>query len=234
MKVLILAGGLGTRLSEETTDKPKPMVLIGDKPILWHIMRIFAIQGFNDFIIATGYKGKIIEDWVTSLNENWKVQTFDTGLETQTGGRIKQCMNLFPGQRLIVTYGDGVANINIAQLIKFHFENAALSTITAVHPPARFGYLDLEANKVQRFGEKNQSIAGWINGGFFVIEPEVSRYIYGDFEAFETGALPRLVQEGQLMAYRHSGYWQPMDTLRERNDLTVLAKTANPPWFGNL
>jgi glucose-1-phosphate cytidylyltransferase len=233
MKILILAGGLGTRLSEETTNKPKPMVLIGDKPIIWHIMKIFAMQGFDDFIIATGYKSEIIEEWVTTLADNWNVQTVYTGLETQTGGRIRQCMSLFPDERFIVTYGDGVGNVNIAKLINFHVECATLGTITAVHPPARFGYLDIEGNKVTRFGEKNQSISGWINGGFFVIEPEVSRYIHDDSEPFETGALPRLVQEGQLMAYQHSGYWQPMDTLRERNDLTVLANTAPPPWFSS-
>lgn len=167
MKVIILAGGLGTRISEETTDKPKPMVLLDDKPILWHIMSIFAKQGHTDFIIAAGYKVEVISDWALTLETQWNIQTINTGLDTQTGGRIKQCMELFPRERMLATYGDGVGNINIRNLIAFHEAHGKLATLTAVHPPARFGYLDIANGLVRKFGEKNQSDAGWINGGFF-------------------------------------------------------------------
>jgi glucose-1-phosphate cytidylyltransferase len=177
MKVIILAGGLGTRISEETSDKPKPMVSIGNKPIIWHIMDIYARQGFNDFIIATGYKGEVISEWINSLETTWKIAALDTGLNTQTGGRIKKCMELIPGERVLVTYGDGVGNVNLNNLIGFHESQGKLATLTAVHPPARFGHLDVQDNKVMHFGEKNQSDAGWINGGFFVLEPAVSNYV---------------------------------------------------------
>lgn len=231
MKVVILAGGLGTRISEETADKPKPMVPIDGKPILWHIMSIYAQQGLNDFVIATGYKGEVISDWVDSLEMNWNIEAVDTGLETQTGGRIKKCMNLYPGERMLATYGDGVGNININHLLTFHESHGKLATLTAVHPPARFGYLDMVNGHVLHFGEKNQSNAGWINGGFFVLEPQVSRYVDADSEPFETGALPKLAGEGELMAFEHDGFWQPMDTLREKQDLEKLAHEGNPPWL---
>jgi glucose-1-phosphate cytidylyltransferase len=234
MKVIILAGGLGTRISEETSDKPKPMVSIGNKPILWHIMDIYARQGFNDFIIATGYKGEVISDWINSLETTWKISALDTGLNTQTGGRIKKCMELIPGQRVLVTYGDGVGNINLNNLISFHESQGKLATLTAVRPPARFGHLDIQANKVMHFGEKNQSDAGWINGGFFVLEPEVSNYVDFYEEPFETGALPRLASLGQLMAFEHAGFWQPMDTLREKQDLEKLAHQETPPWLSGV
>ena len=156
MKVIILAGGLGTRISEETADKPKPMVLIAGKPMLWHIMSIFAEQGFSDFIVATGYKGEVISHWVESIDTTWNITIVDTGLKTQTGGRIKQCMNLLPGERILATYGDGVGNIDINQLLAFHFSHGKMASLTAVRPPARFGYLDIKGGKVLRFGEKNQ------------------------------------------------------------------------------
>jgi glucose-1-phosphate cytidylyltransferase len=231
MKVIILAGGLGTRISEETSDKPKPMVSIGNKPIIWHIMDIYARQGFTDFIIATGYKGEVISEWINSLETTWKIAALDTGLNTQTGGRIKKCMELIPGERVLVTYGDGVGNINLNNLINFHQSQRKLATLTAVHPPARFGHLDVQDNKVMHFGEKNQSDAGWINGGFFVLEPAVSNYVDFYEEPFETGALPRLASLGQLMAFEHAGFWQPMDTLREKHDLEKLAHLETPPWL---
>jgi glucose-1-phosphate cytidylyltransferase len=234
MKVIILAGGLGTRISEETADKPKPMVLLNDKPILWHIMSIYAKQGHTDFAIAAGYKGEVISDWVSKLETNWKIQTIDTGLETQTGGRIKCCMELFPGERVMATYGDGVANVDINKLLAFHDSHGKLVTLTAVHPPARFGYLNIANGIVQHFGEKNQSDAGWINGGFFIIEPEVSDLVKSLDEPFETGALPRLVSKGNLMSFHHEGFWQPMDTFREKQDLSNLAKQATPPWLAGI
>jgi glucose-1-phosphate cytidylyltransferase len=255
MKVLILAGGLGTRISEETADKPKPMVQIDGRPILWHLMTIFSKQGLNDFVLALGYKSEVIKRWLMDLNElegsieietlskkvthldstpdfNWTVTALETGLTTQTGGRIAQTMRAFPNQRLLVTYGDGLANVSISKLIEFHESHGKLATLTAVRPPARFGHLDLgEHQQVSHFGEKNQSDAGWINGGFFVLEPEVVQYIQGDAEPFETGALPRLASEGELFAYQHEGFWQPMDTLREKQDLERFAKLPTPPWL---
>ena len=231
MKVIILAGGLGTRISEETVDKPKPMVLLNDKPILWHIMSIYSQQGFTEFIVATGYKGQMISDWVANLDTDWRILAVDTGIKTQTGGRIKSCMDLFPGERVLVTYGDGVGNINITQLLEFHEAHGKLATLTAVRPPARFGYLDIDHGRVAHFGEKNQTNAGWINGGFFVLEPEVTDCIKSMSEPFETGALPKLAGDGELMAFEHGGFWQPMDTLREKQDLEKLAYEGNPPWL---
>ncbi len=231
MKVVILAGGLGTRISEETVDKPKPMVPINEKPILWHIMNIYAQQGFHDFVVATGYKGEVISEWVDSLETDWHIAAIDTGLDTQTGGRIKKCMDLYPGERILATYGDGVGNININDLLVFHDSHGKLATLTAVRPPARFGYLGMSNGQVQQFGEKNQSDAGWINGGYFVLEPQVSEYVKAASEPFETGALPKLAIEGELMAFEHKGFWQPMDTLREKQDLENLANQGSPPWL---
>jgi glucose-1-phosphate cytidylyltransferase len=254
MKVVILAGGLGTRISEETNDKPKPMVLIDDKPILWHLMNIFSVQGFDEFILALGYRSDVIKRWLLDLNDlagsitidtlrkevshlqkgselSWKVTALETGLNTQTGGRIARCMKAFPGERIIATYGDGLANVDIKKLLSFHESHGKLATVTAVRPPARFGYINIEGNRVNHFGEKNQSDAGWINGGFFVLEPEVVNYVSGDMESFESGALPRLVAEENLMAHMHEGFWQPMDTLREKQDLAKLALRDTPPWL---
>jgi glucose-1-phosphate cytidylyltransferase len=231
MKVIILAGGLGTRISEETADKPKPMVMIDAQPILWHIMNIFARQGMTEFIVATGYKGEVISEWVDGLNTSWKISAVDTGLETQTGGRIKKCMELFPGERMFATYGDGVGNVNINELLAFHESHGNFATLTAVRPPARFGYLEIANGSVKHFGEKNQSDAGWINGGFFVLEPAVTSLISSYDEPFETGALPRLVTQKSLMAFHHKGFWQPMDTFREKEDLSNLAKQRTPPWL---
>jgi glucose-1-phosphate cytidylyltransferase len=234
LKVIILAGGLGTRISEETADKPKPMVSIDGKPILWHIMNIYAKQGLNEFIVATGYKGEVISEWVASLKTDWNIATIDTGLRTQTGGRIKKCMELHSSERVLATYGDGVANINIKRLLSFHELHGKLATLSAVRPPARFGYLDMANGQVLHFGEKNQSDSGWINGGYFVLEPQVSGYIESDMEPFETGALPKLAEAAELMAFEHDGFWQPMDTLREKQDLEKLAQGGNPPWLINI
>jgi glucose-1-phosphate cytidylyltransferase len=233
MKVVILAGGLGTRISEETENKPKPMVLINENPILWHLMKIFSKQGYKDFVLALGYKQEVARNWVQTFNndENWTIDAFDTGLETQTGGRIKRCMQKYPGQRLLVTYGDGLANVSIQKLLDFHLSHGKLATVTAVRPPARFGYLHIEEKKVTKFGEKIQSDEGWINGGFFILEPQVFDSINSDFDLFETSSLPDLAQSGELMAFQHDGFWKPMDTLREKNELESLARQTLPPWL---
>ena len=257
MKIIILAGGLGTRISEETENKPKPMVLIDDKPILWHLMNIFSLQGYSEFVLALGYRSDVIKRWLLDLNDlsgdieidtlgkkvihlgksrelSWRVTAIETGLNTQTGGRIAQCMRMFPGERVIATYGDGLANVNVEKLIQFHESHGKKATVTAVRPPARFGHMEFDGNAVIHFGEKNQSDAGWINGGFFVLEPEVESYIQGNSEPFESGALPSLVQEGELMAYYHDDFWQPMDTLREKQELTKLSQQTIPPWLGGV
>jgi len=245
IRVMILAGGLGTRISEETKTKPKPMVLINKDPIIWHLISIFHRQGLNDYILAVGYLSNYVKDWVksnpliesTTIDEfkmnsdKLKVLCLDTGLETQTGGRIKRTFEVFPDRKLLVTYGDGLANISVDALLEFHKSHGKLATVTAVHPPARFGHMDIKNNKVEHFGEKNQSDEGWINGGFFVLEPEVASYIFSDNEPFEVGALPRLAEAGELMAYHHNGFWKPMDALRDRDQLSELAKQENPPWF---
>jgi len=237
MKIIIIAGGLGTRIAEETEDKPKPMVLINNKPIIWHLMNIFCIQGFNEFIISTGYKSEVIDDWVgnnkiqDSNGNKMDIQTINTGLNTQTGGRITEVMKTIPGEKVIATYGDGLANISLENLLAFHNSHGKLATVTAVRPPARFGYMKIDENQVTHFGEKNQSDEGWINGGFFVLEPRVIDYVKSLSETFESEALVRLTKEYQLMAYHHEGFWQPMDTLREKRELTKKALLKTPPWL---
>jgi glucose-1-phosphate cytidylyltransferase len=237
MKIIIIAGGLGTRIAEETEDKPKPMVLINNKPIIWHLMNIFCIQGFNEFIISTGYKSEVIENWVRnskiydSNNNPIDIKTINTGLNTQTGGRISEVMKTLPGERVIATYGDGLANISIKKLLAFHNSHGKLASVTAVRPPARFGYMKIDKNEVTHFGEKNQSDEGWINGGFFVLEPKVNDFVESVNEPFESGALVRLAKEAQLMAYHHEGFWQPMDTLREKKELEKDAQLATPSWL---
>ena len=231
MKAIILAGGLGTRIAEETSDKPKPMVLINGRPILWHIMNVFASQGVTDFYVATGYLGHVIKDWSGRLTESWNVNALDTGLDTQTGGRIQSCLNAIGDERVFATYGDGLGNVNLAKLMDFHLASGKLATVTAVRPPARFGVLESENGLVTHFGEKSQADAGWINGGFFVLERKVGEYISNPNEPFETGALPRLVQESQLSAFHHEGFWQPMDTLREKQVLEKLALADKPVWL---
>lgn len=238
MKVIIIAGGKGTRIMEETVVKPKPMVEIAGKPILWHIMNIFSLQGFNDFIISTGYLHEVIEKWVGNKEElrdsngdKLNIKSIFTGEETQTGGRIGEVMKKYPGERFLATYGDGLANISIEKLVKFHNSKSCLATVTAVRPPARFGYIQINGGLVSHFGEKYQTDEGWINGGFFVIEPEVSQYIKSSMEPFESGALAKLAQESKLSAYQHFGFWQPMDTLREKIELEKIAFSNNIAWL---
>jgi len=233
MKAIILAGGLGTRISEETGDKPKPMVLLDDKPILWHLMDIYARQGVTEFVIATGYLGNIIHNWVDDLNSPWKITALDTGLDTLTGGRIRKCLEFIGPEPVFATYGDGLGNINLSNLLSFHNQQGRLATVTAVRPPARFGLLESSNGLVTNFTEKNQADGGWINGGFFVLEPDVKDYILQDMEPFETGALPKLVGEANLSAYHHEGFWQPMDTLREKQELAKMALSGKPPWLSD-
>ena len=231
MKAIILAGGFGTRISEETGDKPKPMVLLDDKPIIWHVMNIYARQGISDFVIATGYMGGVIHDWVNGLETPWNIKALDTGEKTLTGGRIRQCLEFLGPERCFATYGDGLGNVDLKQLLDFHTNQGRAATVTAVRPPARFGLLESSNGMVTRFTEKNQAHAGWINGGFFVLEPEVLGYIQEDMEPFESGALPRMVLNSALSAYHHPNFWQPMDTLREKQELAKYALAGNPPWL---
>ena len=234
MKTIILAGGLGTRLSEETANIPKPMVSIDGKPILWHVMNIYARQGFTDFIVATGYKHQVVDEWVNSLETTWNISTFFTGSSTQTAGRIRRIIEVFPDEKFLLTYGDGLANVNIEQVLEVHRRTKTLVTVTAVRPPARFGVLTIEGDRVEHFGEKLQSDSGWINGGFFVISRLVSELIASDDTLFETGPLPELAKTNQLSAYRHDGFWQPMDTLREKHILEQLVRESPPPWLAGI
>jgi len=235
MKTVILAGGLGTRISEETADKPKPMVLVDDKPIIWHVMDIYARQGFREFVIATGYKSEVISNWVEKEKnislKKLSIEILDTGLETQTAGRIKRSLEFIDEKEIMVTYGDGLGNVNINNLIQFHKSHGKIATVTAVRPPARFGFLHSENGIVTEFGEKNQADAGWINGGFFVLNQEVLSYLKNDSDPFEATSLPALVKEKSLMAFHHEGFWQPMDTLREKNELSRFSRQSIPPWI---
>jgi len=232
MKVIILAGGLGSRLSLETEKIPKPMVEIGSMPIIVHIMKIYSHFGYTEFILALGYKAKIIKNYFSSYqaNDNWKIDCVDTGLNTQTGGRIKRAMEFVGNHRVMVTYGDGLANIDISKLMYFHKKHKKLATVTAVRPPARFGRLDLDGDMVIHFAEKPQSAEGWINGGFFVLEPEVKDYIAGDEMPFENLPLRNLVNDKQLVAYKHKRFWKPMDTIREKKELNELWESKKAPW----
>lgn len=255
MKVVILCGGLGTRLSEETQVRPKPMVDVGDRPILSHIMQIYSRHGFNEFVLALGYKGEVIKDYFLNYHarqsdltiqlksgkveytrptaEDWTVTLVDTGQATQTGGRLLRLRpQVEPTGTFMLTYGDGVANINVKDLLAFHRSHGRLATVTAVRPPARFGDLRIENERVMQFEEKPQAGEGWINGGFFVFEPSVFDYLGDDSTILERSPLERLAADGQLMAYRHSGYWQSMDTLRDKHALEQLWASGNAPWRG--
>lgn len=234
MKTIILAGGLGTRFSEETEHKPKPMILIDHQPIIWHIMDVYARQGYSEFVIATGYKSEVINKWVSDIKSPWKIDTVYTGVDTQTGGRIRQCIEKFDDDQFFVTYGDGLGNVNVHRLLEFHQENKATVTTTAVRPPARFGYLEAENGLVKKFGEKNQLNEGWINGGFFVVDRQVLESIHSDSEPFETGALPRLTANQKFYAYEHNGFWFPMDTRSEQIELHKLSLLETPPWRAGL
>jgi glucose-1-phosphate cytidylyltransferase len=234
VKVIILAGGFGTRISEETENKPKPMVLLDDKPIIWHLMGVYASQGFSDFVIATGYKSEVIHEWVDDLNTDWKIQAIDTGLSTQTAGRIQQIMERFNDPQFMITYGDGLGNVNVKNLLVHHNREGRTATVTAVRPPSRFGVIQSENNLVTHFGEKNQVDACWINGGFFVVEKRIERYIDSHSESFEANVLPKLVDEQELTSFHHDGFWQPMDTLREKNELSNFAKDPKSYWLKDL
>lgn len=252
MKVAILAGGLGTRLSEETTVKPKPMVEIGGKPMLWHIMNIYAAYGFKEFVVALGYKGELIKDYFLNYHyrahnltvqiksgdvnihdgdgDGWIVHLLDTGENTNTGGRVKQVAEFIGDEPFMLTYGDGVSNVNIPKLIEFHHAQGKLATLTAVRPPARFGQMVVENGQVVQFEEKPQIGEGWINGGFFVLQPEVVKYIEGDQTAWEYDSLERIAKDHQLAAYQHEGFWQCMDTLRDVHLLEKLWSENKAPW----
>lgn len=251
MKVGILVGGYGTRLAEETERVPKPMVEIGGKPILWHIMRYYGHFGFSDFAIALGYKGDYIKRWfvdyeglsgdlyldftkrdpftATQRIEPWRVTLLETGLDTGTGGRMRRLWPYMGGETCMFTWGDGVSNVDLDKLLDFHRSHGKLATLTAVRPPARFGHLELNGDQIVEFNEKPQAGAGWINGAFFVLEPEVVDYIDEDRTMFEREPLQRLAKDGQLMAYKHDGFWQCMDTLRDKKLLERLWETS-PPW----
>jgi len=231
MKTVILAGGLGTRISEETDKKPKPMVEVNGKPIIQHIMEIYANQGFNDFMVAAGYKAEIIIDWAKALNSELKIEVIDTGLNTQTAGRIKMCIEKSNDDTYFVTYGDGLGNVNLIKLLEFHQATGRVATVTAVRPPARFGSLDFKQDLVTSFGEKQHSDSGWINGGFFCLNRDILKYLSKSDQSLEFDVLPRVTDDRQLSAFRHEGFWQPMDTLREKIQLNELAKQFPPPWL---
>lgn len=256
MKAVILAGGFGTRLAEETDVRPKPMVKIGEKPILWHIMKIYSAHGIDDFIICCGYKGYVIKEYFSNYfhrtsditfdldrnetsvhkqcTESWKVTLIDTGLETMTGGRVKRVKEHIGDETFCLTYGDGVANVDISSVIEFHKNENVLGTLTAVHPPGRFGvfHLDPDQTKISKFREKPKGgpNGAWINGGFFVLEPGVLDYVEGDDTVWEQEPLIGLANDDELAAYRHTGFWHPMDTLKDKNTLEDMWKSGDPDW----
>jgi glucose-1-phosphate cytidylyltransferase len=253
MKVAILAGGVGSRIQEETELKPKPMVEIGGRPILWHIMKIYAHQGFRDFVVALGYKGDYVKRYMLEYaslagdltigmrdgrvemhgngdRDDWEVALVDTGQTTNKGGRIKRLAPYLGDETFMMTWGDGVSDIDLDRLLAFHHAHGKLATLTAVRPPARFGHIELQGDVVAEFSEKPQAREGWINGAFFVLEPQVIDYIDGDDTEWEKEPLERLAADGQLMAYRHDGFWQCMDTLRERKLLEQLWDSGRAPW----
>jgi glucose-1-phosphate cytidylyltransferase len=253
MKVVLLAGGLGTRLSEETEIRPKPMVEIGGKPIIWHIMKLYSSYGFTEFIVCLGYKGYVIKEYFANLflhlsdvtidisnnevqvhngpTENWKITLVETGSETLTGGRIKRVQKYVGDQRFMLTYGDGVSNVNIDELIAFHEKKKKMCTVTAVQPSGRFGVLQIsEDNDVESFHEKRAEDSGWINGGFFVCEPEVFSFIQDDTTIWEKDPLENIAKQNQLASYKHRGFWKPMDSLKDKMDLNELWYTNKAEW----
>ncbi|HEV2819420.1 MAG TPA: glucose-1-phosphate cytidylyltransferase [Solirubrobacteraceae bacterium] len=252
MKVVILAGGMGTRISEETAVRPKPMVEIGGMPLLWHVMKIYAAHGLTEFIVCLGYRGYVIKEYFAnyylhsrdvtfdlaagttevhqSAAEPWKVTLIDTGEATMTGGRLARVLPLVGDEEFCMTYGDGVADVDIGALLAFHREQGALATVTAVQPPGRFGSMDLSHDRIRAFHEKPQGDGGWINGGFFVLSPRVGDHLTGDTSVWEREPLEALAREGDLAAYRHEGFWHAMDTLRDRTLLEELWASGRAPW----
>jgi len=252
MKAVILAGGLGSRISEESHLKPKPMIEIGGKPILWHIMKIYSHYGINDFVICLGYKGYIIKEYFANYflhmsdvtfdmrsnemkvhhehAEPWRVTLVDTGEHSMTGGRLKRIKDYVDGETFCFTYGDGVADINLDELLAQHKTSAQMATVTAIQPPGRYGALNIEQGTVKNFKEKPAGDGSWINGGFFVLEPSIFDLIENDESSFEGDPLIQLAEKGQLGAYKHHGFWQAMDTLRDKNQLEALWQSNNPPW----
>ncbi len=252
MKAVILAGGLGTRISEETSSKPKPMIQIGGMPLLWHIMKMYSAFDINDFIICCGYKGYMIKEYFANYSlhnsditldlknnkieihhksvEPWKITLVDTGLDTMTGGRLKKVQKYLDDETFCFTYGDGVSDLNIGDLIKFHKNQKTLATVTGVKPPGRFGAMSVSDNKVIKFQEKPEGDNSWINGGFFILEPKIFDYITDDSTIWEREPLENLSNEKQLSVYLHSGFWQPVDTLRDKNRLEELWNSNKPPW----
>ena len=252
MKAVILAGGLGTRISEETTIRPKPMIEIGGKPILWHIMKIYSAHGINDFIICCGYKGYIIKEYFANYflhmsdvtfdmknnkmevhqisAEPWKVTLIDTGDNTMTGGRLKRVRDYLGNEDFCFTYGDGVSDVNITEAIDFHHQHKRLATLTGVQPPGRFGALNLDGDCVSSFVEKPHGDGGWINGGFFVLSPKVIDLIEDDDTVWERAPMEQLARDGQLSVYLHGGFWQPLDTLRDKKQLEELWRSGKAPW----
>ena len=252
MKVAILAGGFGTRLAERTETIPKPMVEIGGHPIVWHIMKGYSAHGLGQFVLALGYKGEVIKDYFVNYRyrassltvragshevkfhdsqaEDWEVSLLDTGAGTETGGRVKRAAQFIGRETFALTYGDGVSNVNLSRLVEFHRDHGKLATVTVVRPPARFGSVSLDGDRVARFEEKPQSGEGWINGGFFVLESGVVDYIEGDATIWEGQPMERLAADGELMAFRHEGFWQSMDTLRDHRQLESLWQSGEAPW----
>ena len=227
MKVILLAGGFGTRLSEYTDTIPKPMVQIGGKPMLWHIMNIYAKYNHKDFIIATGYKSEIIKKYFSKNTENWNITLVETGKNTMTGGRVKRLQKIIGKETCMLTYGDGLSDINLDSLLTFHKKHKKLVTVLAVRPPARFGAIELKGDQVTNFKEKSHLGEGWINGGFFVIEPEFFTFIDGDDTYLEREPLEKAAREGQFFAYKHNGFWQCMDTKRDKDNLEeIYSKNA--------
>jgi len=252
MKAVILAGGLGPRISEETSVRPKPMIEIGGRPVLWHIMKIYSAHGINEFVVCCGYKGYIIKEYFANYflhmsdvtfdmqgnrmevhqrnAEPWRVTLVDTGEETMTGGRIKRVADYVEGEVFCCTYGDGIGDVNITALIEFHKQHGKLATLTATQPPGRFGALNLNGSSVIGFQEKPQGDGNWVNGGFFVLSPEIFDYIKDDHTVWEHEPMEQLAREGQMVAHFHSGFWQPMDTLRDKNHLEALWASGKAPW----
>ena len=230
MKAVILAGGYGTRISEESHLKPKPMIEIGGKPILWHIMKIYSTYKIDDFIICLGYKGEKIKEYFGQFDsELWNIQLIDTGVDSMTGGRLKRIQDKIDNT-FCVTYGDGLSDVNLNDLMLFHKEKRSLATLTAIHPPERFGVLNLSGDYVTEFHEKHAGESSWINGGFFVLEPEIFDYLQDDSTVFEKTPLETLAKEQKLTAFKHNGFWHPMDTQRDKNHLEKLWTSGKAPW----